>query len=135
MRGDHPPSVNGLEFLAIFGRPRGPVKPSEEPTPALGIDTTPIGSIGNVAPADARSYAVVAAQLDFAWVRQGARVFAVRPGDLVPGLGRVGAITLREGRWTLIGDAGATLLSSAEPRVATDARAPFARRMIFGGEN
>jgi hypothetical protein len=75
---------------------------------------------------------LVAAEFGFAWVREGTRIFSVRPGDLVPRLGRVGAIVRRDGRWILVGDAGAVLLSSVDPDPTTDPRAPFRREMIFG---
>ncbi len=150
MRGDHSPSVNGLEYLAIFARPNSGVRSSAEAPPAsapdfagAAIDPAPVGSIGVVAgtertPAEATGaraathLALIAAEFGFAWVREGARIVSVRPGDSLPGLGRVSAIARREGRWTLVGDGGAVLLSSPDTPAAADARSPFARSMIFG---
>jgi hypothetical protein len=141
-QGEHSPNVNGLEYLAIFARPHGAGQPAADEAPYRSradarapIDMTPVGSIGG-APASVAGYALVAAQPDFAWVREGSRIFAVRPGDELPRLGRVGAILQREGRWVLASDAGVTLMSSGGARAGLDApaRRPFARRMIFGAD-
>jgi hypothetical protein len=139
MRGDHAPAINGLQYLAIFARPRGAVKPTEDVAPArpvdfagATIDPAPVGSIGAAAPTAAAGYSLVAAQPDFAWIRDGERIFAVRPGDVAPRLGRVVAITRRDGRWILVGEGGVTLLSSGDPAPNADPRATFGRRMIFG---
>jgi hypothetical protein len=121
MRGNHAPNVNGLEYLAIFGRPGGAVRPSV----GVGVDPTPVGSIGG-------ELSLVAAESGFAWVGDGSRVFAVRPGDSAPRLGRVGAIVHRDGRWSLLGDDGAVLLSREDPAPPADGHAPFTRQMIFG---
>jgi hypothetical protein len=138
MRSDHPPGVNGLEYLAIFSRPRGgppsAVKdPSDRPFnfAAAAVDPTPVGSIGAHARGDAQ-FAMVGAELGFAWVREGTRVFAVRPGDTIERLGRVTAIVRRDGHWALMGDAGAVLLTSEYAEPTTDKSTRFARPMIFG---
>lgn len=138
MQGDHPPNVNGLEYLAIFAKPHSAAKPVDQPTPnsaAVSLDMSPVGAITTNDNGKARGYVVVAAQLDFAWVREGSRIFSVRPGDEVPGLGHINAIVSRGGRWLLIGEAGAPLLASGGPELAASRPAPFARRMIFDGEN
>ena len=137
MRSDSTPDVNGLEYLAIFAKPHSVAKPAEPPAPraaSAGIDMTPVGAIARGDDAKASRYAMVAAQSDFAWVRDGSRIFAVRPGDELPGLGHVDAIVSRGGRWLLIGNAGAPLLSSGGLELAGSPRAAFERRMIFGGE-
>jgi hypothetical protein len=130
MRDDHAPGVNGLEYLAIFARPRGGAKTAEPPVAT--IDTTPVGSIGRAGPPEMDGYAIVAARADFAWVREGARIFAVRPGDVLPRLGRVSAVMRREGRWTIVGDAGTALVSGTA--AAPEPGGPFARRLIFGAD-
>jgi hypothetical protein len=166
VEGDHRPKVNGLQYLAIFAQPHGTPKPSPAapaPAPALPrpisgagpIDMTPFGSIGPVAPSrarndpapagsigaaaptDAAGYALVAAHDDLAWLRQGMRIFAVRPGDEIPGVGRVEQIAQRGGHWTLVGGDGKTLLTGGALGAgdASSARSPFARPMIFSGDN
>jgi hypothetical protein len=73
----------------------------------------------------------VSAQPGLAWLREGSRIVAVRPGDVRAGLGRIVDVAQRDGRWFLIGESGTALLSS-EPPAAKEgsARAPFNRRMI-----
>jgi hypothetical protein len=50
------------------------------------------------------------------------------------GLGRIAEIVEHDGRWFLIGDSGAAMLSSEPPaaKEASTARARFNRKMIFG---
>ena len=48
---------------------------------------------------------------------------------------RVGAIELRDGRWTLVDEKGGTLLVSALAEVAPSAGGRFDKRMIFGAGN
>ena len=80
---------------------------------------------------------MVSAQPGMAWIRQGGRVFSVRPGDDLPGLGLVRDVTWSQGRWAVVGDNGETLLTAGAPTPASrDAgKAPFARDMIFGPNN
>lgn len=147
--GEHKPDVYGLKYLAIYAQPRktakaaGEVGPSQAAPARSEIDMSPVGSIGPSAPTDARGaapaidvsgFALVSAQPGVAWLREGSRILAVRPGDVAPGLGRIVEIVQRDGRWFLIGDSGTALLSSEAPAVKDSARAPFTRRMIFGGE-
>jgi len=159
-QGDHPPLVNGMQYLGVFGQPHrtlvvaaGPALPitadpkqsrDKPPAPAPAqtvaaatatqphgsVDLTPTGSIArggdDVSPAD-DPYRLVAAEPGMAWLRNSVEIRVIKPGDFAPGLGRVAAIVLRGGRWALIDDAGATLLT-AESRPTV----PFSRRMIFG---
>ena len=134
--GDHKPDVPGQKYLAIFAQPRSAGRVAEEPeaSPAPpargGLDMAPVGAIG------AAGFSLAAAQPGVAWLRQGRRIVAVKVGDVAPGLGRIAEIVQRDGRWYLIGDSGAALLSSepAAPREASPRRAPFGRPMIFGDE-
>ncbi len=164
VEGDHRPKVNGLKYLAIFAQPHGAAKsvpipqaPAQPlPIPAAGpidmtpfgsissvappharIDSVPAGSIGAAAPTGAASFALVAAHADLAWLRQGVRIFAVRPGDEIPGVGRVKEIAQRQGHWALVGADGGALLTggAAGEGDASSTRSPFARPMIFGADN
>ena len=164
VEGDHRPRVNGLQYLAIFAQPHGAAKsvpappaPAQPvPIPAAGpvdmtpfgsinpvapshasIDPSPAGSIGAAAPTGAASFALVSAHADLAWLRQGTRIFAVRPGDEIPSVGRVKEIAQRQGRWALLGADGGALLTggAAEESEASSTRSPFARPMIFGADN
>ena len=137
MRSDHPVGVNGLEYLAIFSRPRGasPAKDtSDRPFnfAAAAIDPTPVGSIGLGARGAEAPFALVGAELGFAWVREGTRVFAVRPGDTIARLGHITSIVRRDGHWSLVGDADAVLLTSEFTEPKSDKSTRFARPMIFG---
>ena len=137
VEGNHKPDVFGLKYLAIYAQPRRTAKPAGETGPSPkppargGIDMSPVGSIGAAPPATVGGF--VSAQPGLAWLREGSRIVAVRPGDVRAGLGRIIAVAQRDGRWFLIGEAGTALLSS-EPPAAKEgsARAPFNRRMIFG---
>ncbi len=150
MQGDHPPNVNGLQYLAIFAQPKGALKSdgtsaastaaisSAAPAQSLPaasappLDMSPVGAIGA-----SPGYELVSAQAGLAWVRAGGRIFPVRPGDELPGLGLVRAVAWGDGRWTVIGDDGAPLLTSGPPAPAKDGsgKAPFSRMMIFGPDN
>jgi hypothetical protein len=95
------------------------------------VDLTPTGSIARGpgdAPPDGDPYHVVAIEPGIAWLRNSLETRVVKPGDFAPGLGRIGAIVIRDGRWTLVDESGATLLAAE-----TTAADPFSRRMIFGG--
>ena len=140
--GDHKPDVPGQKYLAIFAQPRKAGRVAEDPPPTLappargGLDMAPVGAIGAAATIGAAGFSLIGAQPGVAWLRQDRRVVAVRVGDVAPGLGRIVEIVQRDGRWYLIGDSGAALLSSepAAPRRASPRRAPFGRPMIFGDE-
>lgn len=139
--GDHKPDVYGLKYLAIYAQPRKTAKPAGEPGPspeplARGkIDMAPVGSIGAVPPATLGGFALVSAQPGLAWLREGSRIVAVRPGDVAPGLGRIVEVSQRDGRWFLIGESGTAPLSNDPPAVkAGSARAPFNRPMIFSDD-
>lgn len=137
VEGNHKPDVFGLKYLAIYAQSRGTARsagetgPSPEPPARGGIDMSPVGSIGAAPPATVGGF--VSAQPGLAWLREGSRIVAVRPGDVRAGLGRIVDVAQRDGRWFLIGESGTALLSS-EPPAAKEgsARAPFNRRMIFG---
>ncbi len=126
LRGGDRPHINGMEYLAIFAQPRhtGPKGPT-------GVDMNPVGAIPPNAKIDVNGYSLVGAKESYAWLRQGDRIFAVRPGDDVPVLGHVASIERREGRWALIDSKGAPLIVSPIAALATE-DAPFGKRMIFG---
>jgi hypothetical protein len=133
-RGEHAPIVNGVQYLAIFAQPSHPHRDDDAAAP-VGVDTNPIGAISHNGKDQVAGYQMVGAQQSFAWIREGARIFAVHPGDDVPSLGRVGAIEMRDGRWTLMDEKGGTLLVSALAEVAPSAGGRFDKRMIFGAGN
>jgi len=121
------------------------------PTGALGrdaLDKTPTGAIapsvddaptGAIAPAagdaspSAPNYRIVAAEPGMAWLSDGSQIRVVRPGDVAPGLARVAAIVRRDGRWALLDETGAALLTSdgSEEKGRAALEGPFTRRMIF----
>src|SRR5277367_4044055 len=119
--GNHKPDVIGLKYLAIYAQPRRTAKLAGEPGPSPvppargGIDMSPVGSIGVAPPVTVREFALVSAQPGLAWLREGSRIVAVRPGDVRPGLGRIVDVARRDGRWFLIGELGTVPLSSEPP--------------------
>ena len=189
LEGNHEPRVNGLQYLAIFAKPRGSSRPAlaESPTvaaanrrvagdaldmaptgsiaqgapdkaptgsiaqdapdkaPTRSIahdapDMAPIGSIGHDAASGssaAEAYRIIAVEPGMAWLSHGSEIRVVKPGDVAPGLGRVASIVRRDGRWALIDESGATLLTSDKPETKDlgNGDEPFARRMIFGAGN
>ena len=105
------PRVNGMQYLAIFAQPS---RTERSPQPeARAIDLSPVGAVPHDDKSHAAGYAVVGAEPRFAWLREGNRIFAAHPGEDVPRLGRIAAIVLRDGRWTLVDDKGAVLIASA----------------------
>ncbi len=101
------------------------------------IDMSPTGSIfrsGDDATPDADPYRLVAVEAGMAWLRNSVEMRVIKTGDVAPGLGRIAAIVEREGRWTLLDDSGAVLLTADPPVAAGAAVNPFSRRMIFGGD-
>ena len=155
-QGDHPPEIIGQKYLAIYAQPRRTARvpvsgipgPSSTRPPPGAVDMSPVGAIGSATPTDATpsgdatiptsasGLTLVAARPGVAWLRDGSRIVAVSPGDSAPGFGRIAAIVQRDGRWYLLGDKGAALLSS-EPTATKDSPStdgPFNRRMIFGDD-
>ena len=128
LAGAGKPNVFGMEYLAIFAQPsRG----GESASNAKGLDMRPVGALPP-AQRETGGYALVGARETYAWLREGDRIFAVRPGDDVPRLGRVAGIERRDGRWALIDGRGATLIVSP---IAEDppAGSREQRRMILTG--
>jgi hypothetical protein len=149
---DRQPYFPGSEYLAIFAKPNHGIQVAAHPSPAIarrdapgdpnGVDPTPTGSIQRASRADppdgaalpALRYRLVAASRDLAWVESELGFRQIKPGEVLPGLGRIAAIEQRNGRWTVTTDTAVTLElndSAAASRDATgDGR--FARQMIFG---
>jgi hypothetical protein len=151
-RGDHAPLVNGMQFLTVFGEPHLHLAASAPAAarrvvalgasgappggqPGKSVDYDPTGSIVHIAPDDGSAddpYRLVAVEPGMAWLRNSTEMRVVKPGDVAPGLGRIAAIVMRGGRWTLVDDSGAALLTAEPPKGAAGADDPFARPMIFG---
>jgi hypothetical protein len=127
----HTTRVYGMRYLAIFAQPSHHAE-GEDGTRATALDMTPIGAIPRPQRTAPSGYALVGATESHAWLRDGDQIFAVRPGDDVPRLGRVARIALNEGRWTLFDGAGAALLASPQPTLTQTGEARFGKRMIFG---
>jgi hypothetical protein len=132
LSGNHTPLVKGMKYLAIFAQPSHPHH--AEDGDDGGPDMTPIGAIPP-GKAEVEGYQLVGAEPRFAWLREGARIFAVHPGEDVPRLGRIGRIEQRDGRWALLDDSGKTLIVSTLPDLAPSAGGHFDKRMIFGNDN
>ena len=154
--GSPQPYFPGLEYLAIFTQPSHgrPVEVAAHPAPMLarleapgdpnGVDPTPTGSIGASGghgdPPDAAGlppprYRIVAASRDAAWLESELGFRQVRPGEVLPGFGRITAIERRSGRWALVADSGSILQLSDSNAQSFGDQGPegrFLRPMIFG---
>jgi len=137
MQSEHAPRVNGLEYLSVFAAPKGTNKPSPASTDVAedppGIDTSPVGAISVPATTGRADYTLVSAQADRAWIRAGSRIFAVRPGDVLPNLGKIAAIVRGGGRWTLVGDRGEPLLTAGDGPDLANPKSVFAKPLILEG--
>lgn len=127
--------IYGMEHLAIFAQPRGEdgVVRRPIPLPVDGVPPVDMAATGSVAPADAiaprvRPVEIVAAQADRVWLRIDGAIRMAAPGDVVEGLGRIGAIAPRAGGWVLLDDKGAELLSVTK---GANGASLFTRRKIF----
>lgn len=147
LQNDREPRINGMQYLAIFAQPRGTSRPALAEAPPVGaarrpvadggLDMAPTGSIAHGATGGStgpEGYRIVAVEPGMAWLSNGAEIRVVKPGEVAPGLGRIASIVKRDGRWALIDDAGATLLTSDKPETNDlgDGERRFARGMIFG---
>ena len=131
LAGDHQTHVNGMEYLAIFAQPSHGVRGAGEKD-AAWLDERPVGAIRREVKDNVSGYWLVGAQPQFAWLREGNRIFSVHPGEEVPRLGRVAGIVERDGRWTLVDDKGAELIVSTRTELPASEGGRFDKRMIFG---
>ena len=125
--------IYGMEHLAIFAQPRGPGGAVGGPAPlaADGVPAVDMSATGSLAPAQApraRPVEIVAAEADRVWLNIGGAIRMAVPGDVIAGLGRIGAIAPRAGGWVLLDDKGAELLSV---RKGANGASLFTRRKIF----
>ena len=152
LQDNHTPRINGMQYLAIFAKPRGTSRPNPADSPVVAaaaarrdadnaVDMTPTGSVphdaAGAAPTGSRpqdpvdmaptgsvvrgapgestpdgGYRILAVEPGMAWLSKGGEICVVKPGDVAPGLGRVASIERRGGRWILVDEMGATLLTS-----------------------
>ena len=129
-----PPGVNGVQYLAIFAQPKRATRPGT-PEGVETIDMSPIGAIVSRRPSANREFAIVGAAPGFAWVRFGARVMSVRPGESLPSLGVVRDIRREDNRWVILGVGGTELLSSASAATLLElpSKAPIGHKLVLGG--
>jgi hypothetical protein len=127
--------IYGMEHLAIFAQPRGAAGAAGGPAPlaAAGVPAVDMAATGSLAPADAkapraRPVEIVAAEADRVWLKIDGAIRTAGPGDVVEGLGRIGAIAPRAGGWVLLDDKGAELLSVTK---GANGASLFTRRKIF----
>ena len=131
LAGDHETHVNGMEYLGIFGAPNHGVHVAGK-SDAAKLDERPVGAIRRELKDNVSGYWLVGAQPQYAWLREGNRIFSVHPGEEVPRLGRIAAIVERDGRWTLVDDKGEELIVSGVAELPESAGGKFGKRMIFG---
>ena len=125
--------IYGMEHLAIFAQPRGPggAVGDAAPLSAGSVPAVDMTATGALAPAEApraRPVEIVAAEADRVWLKIDGAIRTAVPGDVVAGLGRIGAIAPRAGGWVLLDDKGAELLSVTK---GANGAALFTRRKIF----
>jgi hypothetical protein len=139
------PRINGMEYLAIFAQPKDSSRPAAGSTAGRvapqrriaerKVDPTPTGSIAR----DIRSprvtdesFHIIGGQAGLVWLRKEETILAVRAGDVVAGLGRIGAITRRDGRWVLLDGNGVPLSTTDDTAPAgEDPGERFSRSLIF----
>jgi hypothetical protein len=145
------PYFPGGEYLAIFAKPNHGFQVAAHPSPPVvrttasndsnGIDPTPTGSIASASrgePPDGAAlptqrYRLVAANREAAWVESETGFRQVKPGEALPGFGRIATIERRNGRWTMTTDSGLALeLQDDAAAGDTKGDTRFARQMIFG---
>ena len=128
--------INGMEHLAIFAQPRGarnvvrdPARTSADVSKPLDMEATGslAASTGQAAPTP-RPVEIVAAEADRVWLKIDGAIRTAAPGDIVAGLGRIGAIVARNGGWVVLDDKGAELVSVAK---GANGASLFTRRRIF----
>ncbi len=127
--------VFGIEHLAIFAKPRGPAvlglpppPPNREKQAALDMSAT--GSVADIPPRAAPPARpdIVAARGNDVWLRMDGKILRASPGQVVAGLGQIGAIVHRDGGWVVLDGKGATLLALPDP---ANGASLFSRRLIF----
>jgi hypothetical protein len=152
---DRQPYIPGTEYLAIFSKPSRGIQVAAHPSPVLarlntpedpnGVDQTPTGAVRSTMrpdPPDGAGlppthYRLVAAKGEAAWVESEFGFRQVKPGESLPGFGRVAMIEKRNGRWAVVTDTGSMLeLKDAPPlsRADEEPNGRFKRQMIFGRE-
>ncbi len=128
--------IKGMEHLAIFAQPRGAGNVVRDPAPPAADASKPVDmeATGSVAASagqaamGARPIEIVGAEADRVWLKIDGAIRTAAPGDIVAGLGRIGAIVARNGGWVLLDDKGAELLSVAR---GANGASLFNRRRIF----
>lgn len=127
--------INGMEHLAIFAQPRGPGGAVGGPPPLVadGVPAVDMAATGSLAPADARAprarpVEIVAAEADRVWLKIDGAIRMAVPGDVIAGLGRIGAISPRASGWVVLDDKGAELRSVTK---GANGASLFTRRKIF----
>ena len=87
-------------------------QPPAPPKPGANVDTEPTGSIERPRPV-LRGYIVLGARDDMAVLQGRYGELAVRPGDFLPGAGRVQRIARQHGAWVVVTEQG--LIPAADP--------------------
>jgi hypothetical protein len=146
----HGPFVRDMQYLALFARPRrssgsatdrvpdgnpGLASLSKETPIDSEVDMMPTGSISRASPAPSPTnlLRIVGGRPDVVYLSNGDAIRAVRVGDVIPGIGRVGAIAKREGGWTLLSDQGTPLFKNEFNTINQNIRGDtrFSRSLIF----
>jgi len=127
--GERGPLIYGMDHLAIFAQPSRGLSHDDS---SQSVDATPVGALPPNVKDHVEGYSLVGAQSDFAWLRNGNKIFAVHIGDDVPNLGRVASIELRDGRWMLVDIKGNPLLAASKTALPPPGRGRFEKSLIFG---
>jgi hypothetical protein len=128
--------INGMDHLAIFAQPRGagnvvrnPARPAADASKPVDMEATgSVAASAGQAAMGARPIEIVGAEADRVWLKIDGAIRTAAPGDIVAGLGHIGAIVARNGGWVLLDDKGAELLSVAK---GANGASLFTRRRIF----
>jgi hypothetical protein len=76
----------------------------------------------------ARPIEIVGAEADRVWLKIDGAIHTAGPGDIVAGLGRIGAIVARNDGWVVLDDKGKELIAVSK---AANGASLFTRKRIF----
>ena len=108
---------------------RDPAPPAADASKPVDMEATgSVAASAGQAAMGARPIEIVGAEADRVWLKIDGAIRTAAPGDIVAGLGRIGAIVARNGGWVLLDDKGAELLSVAK---GANGASLFTRRRIF----
>lgn len=132
IRRPREPYIPGVQYLAIFAQPNSSALKAAQkslsaanapPKTSNDVDYTSTASISErkqpqipKEPLDELTeYEILGATKEVAWLRRGSEIVEVRPGDYLPGFGKILSIEQQAGRWRLVVKNGGPQFGKASP--------------------